>query len=294
MLLIFTNIVAPVVILLALSTTTATKIENLLQYRQNVPVGTGVSTSVASTISPAAANSVSSPAAATLSVANPSTRASNSVALQTASDSSSNSPSISATTGSQPSTQAGDQRPTSTVGSSVVSGTDSTTSSTPDVQSTDTSTASIQTRPKSVSSRTPQFVTTVITISGSSTLTNILTTSGLVPVSTSTDVSTSSPSLNANDSGSSKSGLDSSQKRIIVGVVVGIGGAILLGGIAVVAWRVWGRKGRSNDDNNDLVHSQPGPSGREKGSSISGQSPFRSTLDQYHHQTGPVNTASNF
>ncbi|KAL8660488.1 MAG: hypothetical protein Q9202_006483 [Teloschistes flavicans] len=286
--------IAPLTLLLVLSTTTATKIENLLQYRQNVPVGTGVSTSVAPPISPAAANSVSSPAAPTPSVVNPSTGASNSVTAQTASDSSNNSPSVSATTGSQPPTQASNQGSTSVVGNSVISGTGSTISSTPGVRSTATSTASTQTRPIFVSSRTQQFITTLVTTSGSSTLTNTLTTNGLVPVSTSTDVSASSPSLDANHSGSSKSGLDSSQKRIIIGVVVGIGGAILLGGIAVVAWRVRGRKGRSSDENNDLMDSQPGSSGREKRSSVSGQSPFRSTLDQYHHQNRPVNTASNF
>ena len=72
----------------------------------------------------------------------------------------------------------------------------------------------------------------------------------------------------------------------------GIGGAILIGGLAIVAWRLWGKRRRSIDDDNDPMGSVPGSSGREKTSSVSGgHSPFRSNLDQYH---APVNTASNF
>ena len=69
---------------------------------------------------------------------------------------------------------------------------------------------------------------------------------------------------------------------------------MLIGGIAVVAWRIWGRKRNAVGEGQDLDHSQPGSSGREKTSSVSGNSPFRSTLDQYHHPSAPVNTASNF
>ena len=69
----------------------------------------------------------------------------------------------------------------------------------------------------------------------------------------------------------------------------GIGGAILLGGLAVVAWRIWGRKKRTSADDDDIMGSIPGSSGREKRSSAS--DPFRSNLDQTH---APVNTASNF
>ncbi|KAL8693670.1 MAG: hypothetical protein Q9218_001527 [Villophora microphyllina] len=294
MLLNSSNVFTPLALLLVLSATTATKIENILQYRQNIPIGTGVSTSAAPKNSLTPANPVSSAAAQTPLSVNPTVLASTTVAAQTVSDTSNDSPSISTTTGPQSTTRASNQGPTSTANNPVVSGTGSTTTSTLDAGSTDASTASTQTRPKSVSSRTQQFLTTIVTKSGISTLTNVFTTSGLVPVSTSTGASTSTPTLDTNESGSSKSGLNSSQKRIIIGVVVGIGGAILLGGIAVVAWRVWGRKGRSSDGNNDLTDSHPGSSGREKRSSISGQSPFRSTLDQYHHQTGPVNTASNF
>ena len=80
-------------------------------------------------------------------------------------------------------------------------------------------------------------------------------------------------------------------------MVVGIGGAIILGGLAVVAWRIWGRKRHVGDDDNDLMDSHPGSSSHEKTSSVNDNSPFKSTLDQYHTPhgpPGPVNTASNF
>jgi len=48
------------------------------------------------------------------------------------------------------------------------------------------------------------------------------------------------------------------------------------------------------EDDVDLIggHSVPGSGGGEK--AATGDSPFRSTLDQYHSPTGPVNAASNF
>ncbi|KAI4154624.1 MAG: hypothetical protein L6R39_001361 [Caloplaca ligustica] len=290
------------VLLLMFSDTTATNIDHALQYRQNVPVGTGATASAPASASPsnlpAATSLAPSPASPTPSPntpapAPPTSTASPTAAEPTTSDSANDSPSTSASTVPQ-STSPGDNRGTSSaVQGSASADSQSTITSSLGSRSTDASKAT-QVQTKSVSSRTQQFLTTVVTVSGSSTHTNVFTTSGLVPVSTSTATSTKSPSLNAGDSDSSQSGLDSSQKRIVIGVVVGIGGAILLGGIAVVVWRIWGRKGHSNEEDNDLMDSHPGSSGREKRSSISGHSPFRSTLDQYHNHGGPVNTASNF
>ena len=105
----------------------------------------------------------------------------------------------------------------------------------------------------------------------------------------------SAASLSGSNSSGGSSGLSSTSKSIIGGVVGGIGGAILLGGLAVVVWRIWGRKRRSGGYNDhDPIDSQPGSSGHEKASSLNGNTPFRSTLDQYHNPAGPVNTASNF
>lgn len=81
---------------------------------------------------------------------------------------------------------------------------------------------------------------------------------------------------------------------MIIGVVVGVGGAIVVGVLAVVAWRIWGRRGDTHgaDDDDDLINGTAvGSASREKAPSPS--TPFRATLDQYHNP-GPVNAASNF
>ncbi|KAI9771304.1 MAG: hypothetical protein M1840_002274 [Geoglossum simile] len=137
------------------------------------------------------------------------------------------------------------------------------------------------------SSATKQIVTTLMSIdSGGSTIQQVFTTSGLV-VGTSVTTSTSFPGVNGSSEPSGSPGLSSKQKKIIIGVVVGVGGFVILGGMALVAWRVWGRKKQPSEDD-DRVHAatpdaRTGPGG----------SPFKSTLDQYHNP-GTVNTASNF
>jgi len=75
----------------------------------------------------------------------------------------------------------------------------------------------------------------------------------------------------------------------VIGTVVGIGGAIVLGALAAVAWRLWGRKKPVEDDFYD-----PNDTSKEaRGSGSTEQNPFKTTLDQYHNPV-PVNTAHNF
>lgn len=117
------------------------------------------------------------------------------------------------------------------------------------------------------------------------------------PVEAEGSDSTDSPTLNAENK-DGDSGLSSDQKKIIIGVVVGVGGAILIGAIAVVAWRIHARKAKANDNDEaaDLMSGTAvGSAAREKAPSPGGPggTPFRSTLDQYHNP-GPINTASNF
>ncbi|KAL8674262.1 MAG: hypothetical protein Q9168_001329 [Polycauliona sp. 1 TL-2023] len=270
----------------------AENIDHALQHRQNIPIGTGASASNASpSNSPTAATSAASPNTPTPSPDSSSESPSPASPEQTTSDQANHSPSPSATAPSQSATQEVNQPSTTNAQDPTSSGPRPATTSPSD---RDSSTAE-RTLSMSVSSQTHQFVTTVVTVSGSSTRTSISTGNTVVPVSTSLVTTTKNPTaLNEKQGDSSSSGLDSSQKRIVIGVVVGIGGAILLGGIAIVAWRLRSRKRRAMEDDNDPMASHPGSSGREKHSSVSGQSPFRSTLDQYHNQTGPVNTASNF
>jgi hypothetical protein len=107
---------------------------------------------------------------------------------------------------------------------------------------------------------------------------------------------TTTPSLaNANNGGSS--GLSSKSKSIIGGVVGGIGGFVLLGGIALVCWRIWGRK-RQQDDDLDFI------TGTGQGLGSSGSAEKRETdvgriaddsahNDRYTSQVKP-NAAQNF
>jgi hypothetical protein len=87
-------------------------------------------------------------------------------------------------------------------------------------------------------------------------------------------------------------------KAVVGGVVGGIGGAILIGGLAIVAWRLWGKKKREQaaavDDFGMGTAGSPRDSlGREKPISASSHAPTLST-SSYRNPNGAVNTASNF
>ena len=195
------------------------------------------------------------------------------------------SPTTSSTQPTPPS-QSSSPSPSSTPSPSITPTPGTTLSVTPQSSTpTATPTIIIQTL---TTSATKQIVTTLMSVDSSgTTIQQILTTSGLVAVGTSVTTSTSFPGINNNGEPSGSSGLSSQQKKIIIGVVVGVGGFVILGGMALVAWRVWGRKKQPLEDD-DRAHTatpdaRPGPGG----------SPFKSTLDQYHNP-GTVNTASNF
>jgi hypothetical protein len=82
--------------------------------------------------------------------------------------------------------------------------------------------------------------------------------------------------LSSNSSNNS-SGLSSSSKKIIGGVVGGIGGAILLAGIAFVLWRVYHRKGY--DPEQDLDYQ----TGTGQGLSSSGADKQNLASDEAHN-----------
>ena len=124
---------------------------------------------------------------------------------------------------------------------------------------------------------------------------------GSKETSTSKTVSTLAPETQDGD-GKGDDGLSDKTRDIIIGVVVGIGGAILLGAIGVVAWRIRNRKKKAEEsaslmeDYGPETKSDPPGSaaGTNRGSVGPGRSPFQSTLDTYHQPTQPVNTSSNF
>ena len=96
---------------------------------------------------------------------------------------------------------------------------------------------------------------------------------------------------NSNGSGGGSDGLSSEKKAIIGGVIGGVGGAILLGGIAIVCWRMWGKKKRVSEDDADLMAGTGSALGDK---SHTGASPFQSNLEQYHNPGGRPNAAANF
>lgn len=72
----------------------------------------------------------------------------------------------------------------------------------------------------------------------------------------------------------------------------GLGGAALLAALAYTGWRIWGKKKNLHDD--DLYDPNANTNAEKVSSSTDNtQTPFQSTLNQYHNP-GPVNTASNF
>jgi len=133
----------------------------------------------------------------------------------------------------------------------------------------------------------PSTYTSYWTTDGS-VMSKLVTTDRVYSSTTGFATATLTPSLQ--NGGGSGSNLTTSSKSIIGGVVGGIGGAILIGGLAVVAWRLWGRKKRQQVPNDDFLDSRDDSINREKRASQG----FRSNLEQYHNPNGPVNTASNF
>jgi hypothetical protein len=91
--------------------------------------------------------------------------------------------------------------------------------------------------------------------------------------------------------------LSTKSKNTIIGVVVGVGGFIVLAGLGLVAYRIWGRK-KVDEDNDGLMSYQIGSVGAEKTSSSAGGAaagnPFQSTLETYHNPARNVNASSNF
>jgi len=109
---------------------------------------------------------------------------------------------------------------------------------------------------------------------------------------TSETLSTTTPGL-AGDSSGQASGMSTQTRNTVIGVVVGVGGAIILGGLALVAWRIWGRKKHQEENDGLMDYGSAIESKPESGGSMAGRTPFQSTLESYHAPT-QVNTAANF
>ncbi|KAI1502001.1 hypothetical protein F5X99DRAFT_170213 [Biscogniauxia marginata] len=115
--------------------------------------------------------------------------------------------------------------------------------------------------------------------------------------STASEVVTT-PSLAGSSDNNSPSGPDQGTRNTIIGVCVGVGGAIVLAVGGLLFWRLRNKK-RNSEESEELVsygNGFGGPGTAEK-SEISGpassRSPFQSTLESYHAPT-QTNAASNF
>jgi len=176
---------------------------------------------------------------------------------------------------------------TSTIASSLASGS-SLTSSNPSVSDTSKTTFTSILMGSSTSHTT--FVAITTSPDGQVVSTTV-TSSSVVSSATGYATYTSTPGLapGGGESGGF-TGLTIDSKKIIGGVVGGIGGAILLGGIALVCWRIWGRKRTPGEDDG---YGSAGSLNREKG--LSGQLTADTEDPLQRYQTpGRPNAAANF
>lgn len=142
--------------------------------------------------------------------------------------------------------------------------------------------------------------TTTASPTTSTTVIVVTATDGSVSSSTSVSVSTPTPGLSESSNSNGSSGMSPTTKKTIIGVVVGVGGAIVLAVAGLFAWRIWGRK-KANEENDGLMSYNNGAEGKSEvgglnaGSTVTGsaRSPFQSTLESYHAPSN-VNASSNF
>jgi hypothetical protein len=113
-----------------------------------------------------------------------------------------------------------------------------------------------------------------------------------IPITTGQATYTESPTPQDSNNGND-SGLSDSNKKVIGGVVGGVGGALLLGGIALVFWRMKKRQSKVTADDDDL-NLNTGAALGDKPQNGTGASPFQSNLDQYHNPGARPNAAANF
>lgn len=104
---------------------------------------------------------------------------------------------------------------------------------------------------------------------------------------------TRTPGLSQGSGGAS--GMTKGTRNIVIGVVVGVGGAIVLGALGFVAWRIWGRKKQAEEHDNLMNYGDKPDERSSAGGTATGpaRNPFQSTLETYHAPT-QVNASSNF
>ncbi|KAM3420713.1 hypothetical protein BST61_g3963 [Cercospora zeina] len=153
-----------------------------------------------------------------------------------------------------------------------------------------------------VTSITEQLTFTSTFSSAGSVFTSTGTTQRVIASTTGFATSTIAPSIQESGSGGGGGGLSSSSQKIIGGVVGGIGGAILVGGLALVAFRIWGKKKAQKEAAMDPFYGAGVDSQNDSVRKSSPQLAAGTGLERYQQphnnpgvvNPGSVNTASNF
>jgi hypothetical protein len=116
----------------------------------------------------------------------------------------------------------------------------------------------------------------------------------IVTITIGSAASTPTPGLENGSGSSSGGGLSSKDKAIVGGVIGGIAGAVLLAGIALVCWRLWGRRRYDPDQDLDFAAG----TGQGLGTSPGGAEKTNLAQDEAHadRYAGPPkpNAAANF
>lgn len=214
------------------------------------------------------------------------------------------------TSSTPPPTTSVSSTPLTTPTSSTPQTSDTAETTPPSSTSSPNSTPAPTTRPSSTSS-TPTSTTTSTSSTSAPAKTSFFTTTTVVTTTnsegqsttyTSESVSTATPGLANSATGSGNTGMTPQTRNTVIGVVVGVGGAIVLAGVAFLALRLYRHRNRGAEDGGDgLMEYNSGFAGGDKaevasntgGGSQKGRTPFQSTLESYHAPT-QVNTASNF
>ncbi|KAI7621613.1 hypothetical protein KC346_g3568 [Hortaea werneckii] len=150
----------------------------------------------------------------------------------------------------------------------------------------------------------PQTYTSYWTSDGTA-YSSVITTGGVVTSTTGYATATVEPSLR--NGGGDGTNLSTSSKKILGGVLGGVGGAILIGGIAFVCWRLWGKKHKPDllPQEDEMLDSRDDSISREKVRRGSNGLPLDVGLggsdggdpmeeEGYRNPNGRVNAASNF
>ncbi|KAF6838919.1 hypothetical protein CPLU01_02189 [Colletotrichum plurivorum] len=238
---------------------------------------------------PSAAETTTS-APATTSSAAPATTSTSEAAAVTTTTSAARTTSTPAPISSATSPQASSTPPAaSSTPVTSAAGTTSTAASNNEASSTGGAAAS------STPTTTPEPVTSTIR-----TIIKTTNAEGVATSFTSEATVTSTPGLNNSGSSDSSSGMSTQTRNTVIGVVVGVGGAIVLGALGFVAWRIWGKKKQAEEHdglmeyNNQYGNEAKVESGAGTNPQNNGRTPFQSTLESYHAPSHQVNASSNF